>query len=380
MLIWGCLLIPIIVSIVLLTVFKHKIVWWEIIAPFIISAFVIVAVKSAAEYSLTTDTEWFGTYAANAKYYEDWDEKVSCRHSYNCNCSTDSEGNESCSTCYMHFYDVDYHAPYWTIETVSNEKIYIAKTQYENLVNQFGNSSFIELNRNYHSDDGDMYVTKYDGHEFKMEPVFIERTYVNKVQNSTSVFNFSAIDKNLIKVVDYSGIYNNYKQNHILGDAVLPANVKDLAENMLAIINAKLGVSKQAKIIFVLYKNKPLQVAIDQESYWKGGNKNELIVSIGVDNDNKVQWSYVFSWTDVNILKVEVRDRILDQKDKSFDVIQAIDDTHGLVEKKWKRKHFRDFDYLTVEPPLWGYVTAFFVTLLSCLGFGYFAIVNEFEH
>ena len=41
------------------------------------------------------NTEIWGAPVVTASYYEEWDEEVSCRHSYDCMCSTDSDGNAS---------------------------------------------------------------------------------------------------------------------------------------------------------------------------------------------------------------------------------------------------------------------------------------------
>ena len=82
-------------------------------------------------------------------------------------------------------------------------------------------------------------------------------------------------------------------------------------------------------------------------NYWEGGNKNELVLNIGVDDENEVMWGYVFSWTEAEIFKVRVRDLITDQK--KLNLGELVDKLYPLVESEWQRKHFKDFNYLQVQ-------------------------------
>ena len=159
MIIWLALLIPVITAFVLYFFFNRNTIWWEFAVPFAASLILIVIMKYSTELSQTSDTEYWSETASKAIYSEPWDEEVPCRHSYSCNCHTDSKGNEHCSTCYMHSYDVDYHPAYWELVSSSGVSVGISEAKYNYFVNKWKNKSFAEQNRDYHSIDGNWYVT-----------------------------------------------------------------------------------------------------------------------------------------------------------------------------------------------------------------------------
>src|SRR3990167_2897830 len=100
MIIYGALLIPIITALVLFLLFRYKTVWWEFLIPLSASFLFIMLMKFGIEASQVQSKEYWGSFISRVEYYEDWDERVSCRHSYDCNCSADDDGDEHCSTCY----------------------------------------------------------------------------------------------------------------------------------------------------------------------------------------------------------------------------------------------------------------------------------------
>jgi hypothetical protein len=135
------------------------------------------------------------------------------------------------------------------------------------------------------------------------------------------------------------------------------------ADRKLALWNARNSRDKQCRLIFAVYRNESLDTAMKQENYWQGGNKNEFIVAIGLNDENKVNWCHIISWTERELLKAEVRDYIAQQE--TFDLMKSIDWVGEKVKSDFVRKRFRDFNYLTVEPPIWAVVFAYFLILVA---------------
>ena len=79
-LIWFALIIPFITSIIIMQFWKDKAVWWEFIILFGVTPLAIFLCTLGAESSVTKDTEYWGSYAVDARYYEPWNERVSCSH------------------------------------------------------------------------------------------------------------------------------------------------------------------------------------------------------------------------------------------------------------------------------------------------------------
>lgn len=382
MIIWACVIIPILAVGVLYWKFHKKLVWWEIgilLASPIILAWVS---KLLIETSQTSDTEFWGGWVTTAEFYEAWNEKVSCRHPIPCShpyYTTDSKGRrvqsgyQHSNDGHYHPFDVDDHPEYWQINESNGQSLRISEGKYKALTNQFGNQREVELNRPSYTIDGDKFVTVWKGEDEKLEPVTTKHTYENRVQASSSIFNYRDVDPETYGLHEYPGI-SGYKQKCVLGNA--GASTVE-GSKRLAFWNAKLGRAKQVRMFILVYKNQPMQAAVDQESYWKGGNKNEFTVCIGTDNENKVQWSYVFSWSEVEILKVEARNFVMGLEE--LDVPKVADWMGNAVREKFVRKEFADFSYLTVEPPLWAVLVVFLLTLLTTGGFSLWFVKNDID-
>lgn len=333
--IWLFILIPVIAAIILLVFFSNKIIWWEIALLIVPTALIILLMNTIMVSYRTGDTEYLGSYITKVNYYEAWDEEVSCRHSYDCNCST----------CYEHSYDVDYHPEYWTKEDNNGDEYQISKKEYDELKSRFAtNTYFVELNRDYHSIDGNAYSTNWAGEPLKSEVITKEHSYTNKVQVSHSIFKFDEIDEKAKlkwKLYDYP-LVSGYYQPTVLG-----YNVDINTNRKLQYINGFYGKSKQFKMFILFFKNQSMDVAFKQRSYWQGGNKNEFTICIGTDNSGKLDWVKCFSWMDKPELEVEVQDYFNEQG--KINLSEFADWMPNQIQQHWHRKQFKDFDYLEIE-------------------------------
>jgi hypothetical protein len=115
-----------------------------------------------------------------------------------------------------------------------------------------------------------------------------------------------------------------------------------------------------------------------QEAYWDGGNDNELVVCIGVNQKTReFQWVRPFSWSPERKIIPEVREQIMAHK-----VFNAENIAHSVwnkTEKYYQRKDFKEFSYVTVEPPTWAIWVTFFVTLGLSIGLCWWAVNNEID-
>lgn len=128
----------------------------------------------------------------------------------------------------------------------------------------------------------------------------------------------------------------------------------------------------------LVFKNKSRDAGLLQEAYWKGGNKNEFVVTIGIDSlSRKVEWAHVFSWTENQRLKLDVRNFAEEQKKLDLPALAVFLETS--LEQSFVRKRFRDFDYLAVENPLFAVLLTFAVTILTNMALSWWAITNKIE-
>lgn len=349
-----------------LIIFWHKrVVWWELAIPLGFTIIFVLIGKFIAVNSLTSDVEWVGGYAQEVRYYEDWNEYIHRTCCHKC-------GKSTC--CYDCSY-IKYHPEYWTAETTLGSYS-ISETRYDKLLAQFRvtKPSFHDMNRHYFSNDGDMLYGKWPGDNLSLEPVTAQEHYENKPRAAHNVFRFDPLDTaefNLYKPFEYPEITEVYYQKCLLG-ITDPAS-----EKKLQILNAILGAPKQIRAFILVFKNKPVQAAIAQERYWEGSNKNEIVLCVGVDNTNNVQWAYDFSWTDKQDFKVEVRRFVESQK--KLDLPSAIDYLYSEVDTKWKRKDFKDFDYLTIDPTLGQVIWILSLVMLFNGLIGWWIVENDIQ-
>lgn len=381
MIIWLALSIPVLTIVALVTLFKKNIVWWELVIPVCVSFILIGICKFSTEMCQITDREYWGGYVTQAEYFEAWNERVSCSHpkyedrseSY-----TDSDGKTRTRIVrvqvgYEHAYDVDYHSPYWQITDNNDITLGVSQARFDQLCKQFGNRQFVELNRNYHTIDGDSYVAMWEGQDNCLEPVVTMHSYINRIQASNSVYKFPEVDPKKYGLYDYPDL-NEYDCPSILGYHA-PEHMK--AERAFELINSKLGKPKKVRVWVVIFKNKPRQAGHEQQCYWQGGNKNELIITIGVNKQNEVQWSYVFGWTKSELLKIQTRDFISEQK--KLNLVNLSEWLIPKINEQFVRRDFTEFSYLTVEPPGWMIALTFFLTLLVNVVISFWIVKNEYD-
>ena len=361
------IIIPLVFTILLLTIYKKRATWWEIGLINTVSLIVIFGAFSFSDL-MCMDTEYWGSLATKAIYYEAWDEYVhrTCE-------DTDCYGTGKDRTCTTRSYDcsyVDEHPERWEL-IIPGDTIQISKARYKELVERWGSPKFKDMHRDFYRVDGDAYFVTWDSKEETAEPATTIHTYLNKVQNSSNVINYQQVTKEdavknkLFKYPSCSGYYIN----PIMG-------IKDsAASKKFDYINGLLGASKQVRLWVLVFINKPIETAMLQEAYWKGGNKNEFVYCIGIDDSKNVKWAHIFSWTKNERLKIESRNFICDMK--KLDLLALAEFSKKSISKQFKRREFKEFEYLQINPPTWYIVVSFIIILIANIATFLFVILNS---
>lgn len=304
------------------------------------------------DHCVTTDIERLGGYVLSATYYEDWNEYIhkTCTESYK-----DSNGNTRTRTYDCSY--VKYHPEYWEIKTTVG-RIDITKTEYESLVSRFGNKTFLDMHRWYHTNDGDAYVTQHTS----IVPVTISHEYTNPTLLDGTLFSSSR--KKNIHLYEWPKI-SLFHDNPILGITNSEATAK------LQAFNATEGANKQIRVWLLVWNNQPHSIMYDQKQYWGGGKKNELVLCLGL-KDNKVMWADGFCWSPDGYsgnhdIIIGWRNYVTN---KQMNLVDFIDKMIELS-PKWKRKHFKEFEYIVVHRPTIYYVCIYTITffLIGVIGF-----------
>ncbi|RLI46823.1 hypothetical protein DRO61_08745 [Candidatus Bathyarchaeota archaeon] len=359
------LIIPAIALGAMMSIYRHKVTWKEATLQFLVPVLICLGTAGIFYFCSSSDTEYLNSYAQTAHYEEPWNERVSCSHPrYVTESYTDSNGKSqtrSVQDGYQHSYDVDDHGPRYYVKDNCGSHKGISKTLFKELSTRWDNRKFKDMHRSYHTRDGDMYFTTFDGNFDKMETFTWTKTYKNKVQNSDSVFTELEVEEDDVEFYglhDYNTSYQ-YSYEPIYGWADAAASKK------LTKFNAINGKRKQLHMNLLVFHDKTMEAALYQQAYWKGGNKNEFNVCIGLSGQT-IKWCKVITWCEVDILKIETEQDIGDME--KFDAEVVVEYLGENVPKKWIRKEFEDFEYISVEIPFAGKITCFILITLSTIG------------
>jgi hypothetical protein len=379
--IWIAVIIPILGAFVMLKWFREHLAWWEVLVPMGVALIFTLIFKFTVEQIQTTDTEYKGALVLEARYYEYWETYVRKT------CSRTTKVGKTTITTYYDCSYCDENPPHWSVVDSRGNEYSISQSYYNSLMKRWKSSEeFVELNRDINTGgwgcgkDGDMYRITWNGDPVTSDATVTSNWYENRVQAAHTVFDFPEVteeDKKTYHLVDYPEI-KGYMQSTVLGDTVkwMSKAERSRGEKLIQHSCGYWGPKKHANIWMIFFVDKPTMSATMQEAYWDGGNDNEVTICIGIDSKTReLQWVKPFSWTPNRTLLVNLREDIMNTKNFDFDKIkQAIDKNMPT----YQRKDFKEFNYITVDPPTWAVVTTFIVTILSTVGLCWWAVANNY--
>jgi hypothetical protein len=382
--IWLSLLIPVLAAVVMLKWFPRYLAWWEGAIPLAVCFLFIIIFKFTVEKIQVNDTEYHGALIVEARYYEYWETYVhkTCTRTVSCGKNCTTTVSYDCSYC-------DENPERWTVVNSLGDEFSVTKGYYDYLRNKWkATPEFIELNRDIdHSGecgkDGDMYRVNWNDDPLTAEATTTSHWYENRVQAAHTAFDFADVteeDKKTYKLFDYPEI-DGFHQETVLGlDKVKWLKKWELnrMRQWSKYINGDLGPRKHARIYFLFFTNQSQLSASMQEAYWDGGNDNELVICIGLNNkDRKIEWVKPFSWSPVGRLIPDVREDIMSST--TFNVDNIAKSVYTNAKKEYKRKDFSEFSYITVEPPTWAKWVTFIITLIITVVLCWWAVTNQID-
>lgn len=359
-------LVPVIIYLFAYKYRPNTITWQEAGVMVLVSTLSIFLSSLSIKNVGTTDIEYWGSLITKITYYEDWDSLETRIETYECGTTKDPQ------TCTRIETYVDYHPEYWIANTTINESFRVSKEDFDHFVQLWKNKSFKDMNRDYHSNDGDAYVTTWPGAIETARPIVTKHTYENKVQASHDVFNYPEVSEE--DIANYK-LFNYPEPHNLSVDTIL--GFKDpVAEKSFKFLNGFYGPQKRIRVWVLVFPEGTTTTSGEmQENFWKGGNKNEFIYCIGINSNKEVTWARIITWAENQTMKIEARDFLMSMG--KLDLSKLTNFTETNVIPKFKKKDFREFDYLHIEPPLWAVITAISVSSIINLLVGLFCIYND---
>ncbi len=387
MIIYGCIIIALIVAAFLWFKFKKQVVWWEYLL-LLIPIPLVLGIKLLVKDAQITFAEYHGGDVI-AVYEEEpanaWVEKT-CTERYWC--GTDEDGMAKyCTRTYSCPEQEDY-SPSWWCKTSNGETISITEAQHDNWSKRFGNNkTAIQKTRNHAPNDRCVgssktkfkgktvgaysytYKTIWDGNYSTSIPITSEHSYKNRIKASDlSDFKMEKVDEetaNKMGLYDYPKLTNNFNFPTVLG--IKDKNIQKKFQK----INGYIGPKKHARLWVLVHYWPDKTIGKVQENYWARGNQNEFVLNIGVDNDNNIIWSYVFSWmkpkgdNERPVLFSDVENYIMSKEvmnDDTWDELAVY--LKGELGTKFEINEIEHFDRVTVDPPTWAIILCYILTLI----------------
>ena len=308
----------------------------------------------------TSSTEYLGSMVKDINHEDAWTELVEVKET-----KTDNKGNSYTVTRI----DERYHSEKYYLHTTRGSKIDTNFSFYCRVRDLWGLPANTLRWTGSHIKGGVRYGSFYTIADFKEEerenpnnwvPVTESNSYRNKVQASNSIFKFEKIDKKTaseIGLLDYPAIYSHDAPCVLSNDILIPPALDELFRKF----NARYAPEYQMRLYMLLYNaDRGISISEQQRSYWQGGNKNEFVICLGMNSKEEVEWARAFSWADDQIKEVETAQWLMQHSNVNWFDFHAWLRWH-LID--WKRKEFKDFDYISITLPLWQLLSIVFLTI-----------------
>lgn len=328
-----------------------------------------LGIRSIMIYSNENDTEYLGGYITKITHYDEWDEWIEKTCTRQVPDGRDENGHTKYRT---ETYDCsyrDFHPERWKYtNNYGHEEYFWSEKEFLDAMRELGNPPMVfrDMHRDYYRIDGDAQDYFYDGTVEHVRALTDSHSYKNKLINSKSIFKYEEIspeEARKLGLFDYPEI-KSYDQEVVLG-----IDVSYTTEKKFKYINAIYGSPKQFRVYILAFKNKPYSISEKQKAYWQGGNKNEFVVCLGYDaKTRKINWCNAFSWSDKPTLEVATKRFFREHAHVAY-----LGDYADWLPKHlnlWKRKEFKDFDYientLTSIQSMWLVILTIIINMLLC--------------
>lgn len=387
---YFAIIIPILLVTYLLIFHRKKIVWWEIILPFVVTIITISICQFVAYKSAISDVEYLGHMVVKAVHEEPMAYDSTCTETYAC--GTDSEGNTTwCTRSYPCVRDAS-RETYFVLDNGDSIGIDLETyNKYESLWKKYHYKKGVRVIEGEHGDKynrpgyGSVHECEWNGKIENSVPVSERTHYDNFIQASKSLYNPRDISERELqnyKLFDYPK--GNGENPIIAADdkMVYPMALKRL-QYANGWLNTTMGGMKKVRLWVLMYRNQPAEIAEMQKVYWKNGNKNEFIIMLNVDDNYNLTWFDIMTWSEKEDTKILVRNYIAPLRGKRLDnqtmtnFAVFLQDT---IQKSYLKPSFKKYSYLNIPPSMTAIVISWIIVLLVCVGTGFFVILNDIDN
>lgn len=399
MLIYLALLIPVFTTLGFYLWKKHEFKWWEFFIPILGTLLVIIGTKLIFDTTGQKFNEWWGSSVVEVYEEEPWNEWVhrTCTETYAC--GTDANGNTKyCTRTYDCSYQDD-HGPYWYFITDIGEKVRCSEFDYEEMLAKWGTSRVTVKKRKNHAprdkavrSNGTkfagtrvgtvsyVYKHRWDFNDSTRVGFASKHRYKNRIKASDlTVFNIEVVTPEEAAEMKLFELPEGPKGREGLEfPVILGETVSEKIHDRYRAINGKFGKSDSLRLwILVFPPNTPSVNATYQENYWVGGNKNEIVLCMALDENKRPEWAHSFSWGKPTGIAEAVKTEALNH---TFDNVGWWNYSNWLddnLHRFAKREFTAEFSYVKLKPTKASIITIILLAIFLSLGTNIWAIKND---
>jgi hypothetical protein len=407
---WWALLIPCVGTIGLWLTCREKLAWWEPFCMFAPTALLITIFVFTTESMQVWDTEWCTQKCVRVEHYEpwvkEWEEWVPEQG------HTDDKGNYHVDVPGHYETRTEYHPERWVKIGENGHEWGVSQGEYQRIKSEWASNGGSEVYTHLkHSDQrhrwgcasktgifardsskcncsdgrGDMFHACWPNSHHTIESITWTQRWENRIQCAhESVFKFPDVPPERAKqLYELPNPDENCLTPCILGyggPTQAEANKELLRQNAVLGPRSENKYERACRMWILIFPNSNSDDdARDQEALWKGGNKNEFTLCLGLGADYKANWSYIISWTPAERVKIDVRDYVMDKyADKPVDLLDIVNYMGKRCEEDFVRKRSAEWSFIKVDPPTWAIVMCWIVTLIANGGIGAWVVMNQF--
>lgn len=306
---------------------------------------------------LTADTETWSGQVYQVVDYPRWEARWTTTETY----YTGTGKNRTAHTRIVRHHEV--HPQHWTAKDTLQQERDISRDAYLDFHKRLGGIVRKEKPSKEHFDCGDPYTYHTDNTSKELIPCTAIRAFENRVKASRNLFKFTEVPKG-VPVHPYPSNADPYHSNRLIG--ITGTSLLEWDK-----LNSRLGPTKKVNLILIGFGKQEESIAQYQESAWLRGRKNDLVLCLGGD-PSKPDWSYVFGWTESELVKRNLATTLLE---KGVD-IPAIEKE---VRENYSLKDWSKFDYLSVEVPWYYYMWLMIIMAITQGGYWTWAHFNGLD-
>lgn len=317
------------------------------------------------------------TYVTKIIHYEAWNEWITETCDEEVKVGVDSRGFPIYKTvsrdCSYSKYHPDEYKMF--LHGVDNN-ITINEKEYKRILKLLNKKEEIEiLNRNYYTINGNMLYSTYDYDIKNMVPIVYEKKYFKYTKTTSSLFSYDK-PKTTNGLIQYPE-NNLFDFKSVLSELALNDITKG-DESLINKFNSKYSLTKDIFVYFIIFKNSDIDIVNKQKALWEGGQINEVVFCINLDDNCNIEWVDYFSWTDESEFEILVKNKLIESKGMTLD----FDGVYSILNdniKYFKGKNNDDFNYISHKMTIKSFIALLYISLtITIVTFFLIDVLNKY--